>query len=333
MDKIDLSIPRTIDVLLFDGVNLLDVAGPVQAFNEAFIKGSKAYRVRFVVLPDTTTSADQSLVVRSSCGLPLVADALATEESDACDLLIPGGDGVNAQIGNATLRNLISRWYNKRPGSRIISACSGALLLADSGILNSKVATTHWSREAEVLARFPKVRWQTDELMVLDGQVFTSAGVTTSIDLALKIIRIDCGATTALSVARELVVYLTRSSGQNQYAQIIEWQFTGNDQVDRLINKLIERPAHDWSLETMASEIDMTPRTLTRRFKTSFNSSPIKFLEQLRVRLAGDLLCEGMPLARVATRIGFTDTQTLRRAFKRQLATTPGEYVRRFTLS
>ncbi len=323
MDKIN----RQIDVLIYNGVNLLDVSGPVQAFTESCVNGQRAYKLRFVSL--NNENRDHRIV--SSCGLPLGVDCQLSLDSDASDLLIPGGAGVDQLLGNRQLKDIIANWRSTRKDARLLSVCSGALLLADAGVLDGSSATTHWSREADVRRRFPHVRWNLNRIMASTDNVYTSAGVTTGIDLALRIIRQDCGPQAALAVARELVVYLTRSGDQSQYTPIIEWQLHEDEPVARLVTQIVEQPAREWTLALMAETVDMTPRTLTRRFVAGFATSPVRFLEQLRVRLAGDLLSTGMPAARVATRAGFGDVQTLRRAFQRQLGTTLGEYVERFT--
>lgn len=342
--------PHLIDVLLYDGVNLLDVSGPVQAFSEAYREADlespsaprtsrcRAYGIRYVTPPTANTRATDTdlphnrLRVRASCGLTLLADAELSLQSQASDLLIPGGSGVDALLANEPLRHIIASWPDHSAQARLLSVCSGALLLAEAGVLNGCIATTHWSREVEVLQRYPQVQWQLDRIMTSSNRVYTSAGVTTGMDLALDIIRRDCGTQSALAVARELVVYLTRAGGQNQFASLIEWQLHDDESLARLVSSIVEQPAKQWNLALMADQLDMTPRTLTRRFTATFNCSPVRFLEQLRVRLAGDMLSTGMPLAKVATRAGFGDVQTLRRAFKRQMDTTPGEYVSRFSV-
>jgi len=313
---------RAIDVLLFDGANLLDVAGPVQAFNEAKLNAIAAYQIRFVAV--------EASVIKTSCGLHITAPHALSADSAANDLLIPGGDGIDGMLGNQPLQQLIRNWHRARPDGRVISICSGALLLADAGILDGRTATTHWSRESQVKRMFPHVHWSLDQIFTLDNDIRTSAGVTTGIDLALNIIKQDCGAKCALAVARELVVYLQRSGGQSQYAQILEWQFGAEHTLANVIDHLIEQPARNWTLESMADLAGLTPRTLTRKFSVSLNTSPMKFLELLRVRLSSDLLSTGMPAIRVASCVGFNDLQNMRRAYKRQLGTTLGEYIDRF---
>lgn len=314
---------RVIDVLLFDGVNLLDIAGPVQAFNEAKLKAMPAYQVRFV--------AQTPSVLTSTCSLQLTAPNGWDKNSPANDLLIPGGEGIDDLLGNDELRRLIGDWHRTRPNRRIISICSGALLLANAGVLDGRTATTHWSREMQVKQLFPQVNWVLDQIYTRENDIYTSAGVSTGIDLALSIIKQDCSSRCALEVARELVVYLQRSGGQSQYAQILEWQFGTEQMLANVIDKLIEQPTRNWTLDSIADLAGVTPRTLTRQFNSELKTSPMKFLELLRVRLANDMLSADMPIAKVVRRAGFNDIQTMRRAYKRQLGTTLGEYVERFT--
>lgn len=340
---------RTIDVLLFPQVNLLDIAGPVQAFKEARLNGNAAYFIRYVVLPSAetvnrpvaaervssgpslTVASPEALQVQTSCGLSLCASDIISEGQTNADLLIPGGDGVDALLGNPYLKNLI-RQRSITPGNnRIISICSGALLLADADVLAGRQATTHWAREAQVLRQFPSVRWNLNQIIARDDNIYTSAGVTTGIDLALTLIRQDCGSSAALAVARELVVSLKRSGGQSQFAQLIEWQFLAEDSISAIVSSLIEHPERDWTLELMASQASTTTRTLSRKFTNNFNTSPMKFLEQIRIRIASDMMSAGVPLQKVAERSGFGDVQTLRRACKRQLNTTLGDYMRKFS--
>ncbi len=343
MDK----YPRPIDVLLFPGVNLLDIAGPVQAFKEATLHGKPAYHLRFVTLPAamqssndaTTEKYSKALIttgntdydIQTSCGMRVRADHCATASSVNTDLLVPGGEGVDALIGNHHLRKLIAEKCAAKGNARLISICSGALLLADAQILNNRRATTHWAREAQVHKQFPDVLWNMNQIIVHDEQIHTSAGVTTGIDLALSIIKQDCGSSVALAVARELVVSLKRSGGQNQFAQVIEWQFSAEDSIAELVSAIIEQPAHHWTLDLMASRVSTTTRTLSRKFSHHFNTSPMKFVEQIRIRVAGDMLSTGMPVQKVAERSGFRDVQALRRACKRQLNTTLGDYIRKFS--
>lgn len=315
---------RTIDVLLFDGVNMLDVSGPVQAFKTARVRGRRKYRMRYVS-PDGNP-------VRACCGMTLGADGKLADGPDSADLLIPGGEGVDGLLKNSQVRRIIQNRAKAAGQARLISVCSGALVLAAAGILDGHSATTHWSRSGDV-QHYDKVHWDLDRISISDGRVFTSAGVTTGIDLALAIIRQDCGAASALEVARELVVQLRRTGGQSQYAIHLAGQFTRDDNLTLLIEQVVTQPHRDWTLESMASTAGMNPRTLSRHFKRSLNETPAQFVERVRVDHARGLLTEEMPAKQVAIDSGFGDLQRMRRAFQRRFGVGVSEYVSVFGAS
>ncbi len=312
-------LTRTIDVLLFDDVNMLDVAGPVQAFETARINGRRKYLVRFIS-PD-------GKAVRASCGLRLVADGKLSPNAQGNDLLIPGGAGIDALVADERMRDIVRS--RAGGGGRMISVCSGALLLAAAGVLDGIQATTHWSR-LEDTRGFPAVFWDLDRISISQGNVHTSAGVTTGIDLALALIQTDCGPTEALAVARELVVQLRRTGGQSQYAFHLAGQFTGDDTLSKLIEQIVTQPHLDWSLETLAEKAGMNTRTLSRRFKRDTQETPAQFVEKVRVDHARNLLLDDLPLKRVAADSGFGDLQRMRRAFQRQLGVQLSEYRNMF---
>ena len=312
---------RSIDVFLFDDVNILDVSGPVQAFDKVCVDGQKKYDIRFV--------SPGGHPIRASCGLRLSADAPISDDTLNDDLLIPGGEGVNAMLQNTAVCKIIAKHLDRAPGGRIISICSGALLLAEAGILDGRVATTHWSRLADT-KRYERVLWDLDKICTVQGRVFTSAGVTTGIDLALSIIRADCGPTVALSVARELVVQLRRTGGQSQYAIHLAGQFTRDDALTKLIEKVVSAPHLGWSLDAMAEAAGMNPRTLTRRFKRDLQETPAQFVERVRVDHARGLLAEKIPLKKVAAESGFGDLQRMRRAFQRRFDINVSDYINAF---
>ena len=310
--------PRTIDVLLFDGVNMLDVSGPVQAFKTARLNGRRKYRMRYVSLDGNA--------VRSCCGMTLVADAALDVAAAGADLLIPGGEGVDKLVKNLTLRGTIQHRARSDGKARLISVCSGALVLASAGVLDGHVATTHWSR-SEDTQTYDKVRWDLDRISASQGRTFTSAGVTTGIDLALDIIRHDCGAAAALEVARELVVQLRRTGGQSQYAIHLAGQFSRDDNLTRLIEQIVTQPHLDWTMEHMANTAGMNARTLSRHFKRNLNETPARFVERTRVDHARGLLAENMAPKQVAIDCGFGDFQRMRRAFQRRFGVGVSEYI------
>ena len=310
---------RKIDILLFDDVNLLDVAGPVQAFEAANTHGGDRYQLRFV------STDGQS--VRACCGLKLGSDAKFTSSSSSDDLLIPGGAGVDIVAVDRDVLGIIRK--RAKNDGRIISVCSGALILAAAGVLDGLEATTHWSR-AEDTRRYPGVFWNLDRINITQGNVFTSAGVTTGIDLALAIIQADCGPAVALAVARELVVQLRRTGGQSQYAFHLVGQFAKGEALTQLIEKIVAAPQLDWTLDKLAETAGMNARTLSRRFKRDTDETPAQFVEKVRVDHARNLLSESLPLKQVAADSGFGDLQRMRRAFQRRFGVQLNEYRNMF---
>ncbi|MEP3347267.1 MAG: DJ-1/PfpI family protein [Litoreibacter sp.] len=322
ISNIDKSLKtRSIDVLLFDDVNLLDVSGPVQAFDTAMVGGEKRYDVRYVSIDGGP--------VRAGCGLRMTPDAALSPQTTSDDLLIPGGAGVDALIPNSAACDIVANHLDRKPNGRVISICSGALLLAAAGVLDGRTATTHWSRLANT-KEYDRVLWDLDQIAIGQDRVFTSAGVTTGIDLALSIIRADCGATVALAVARELVVQLRRTGGQSQYAIHLAGQFTKDDALTQLIEQVVAEPHLDWSLDGLAKTAGMNPRTLSRYFKRDLQENPAQFVERIRIEHARGLMADKLPLKRVAQLSGFGDLQRMRRAFQRRLGVNISDYVNSF---
>ena len=314
--------PRPIDVLVFDKVNIVDVAGPVQAFDDARLKGERAYTLRYLS-PDGGA-------VRASCGLRLAVDGALASHAPEADLLVPGGGGVDLLLNEESVLAPIRAQAKTRRGGRLISVCSGALLLAAAGVLNGRPATTHWSRGKMVRELYPAVHWELDRIFTRSGQIYSSAGVCTGIDLALFIIQQDCGNQEALAVAQELVVYMRRGGGQGQYSNVLQAQFALEAPLVRLAERIAENPQKNWTLDALAAEANMSSRTLSRRFSTTLGISPVQFVELTRLEAARALLSEGVPKKQVAAQSGFGDLQRMRRSFQRHLGVSASEYLGRF---
>lgn len=321
---------RQIDVFIYNGMNLLDVAGPVQAFSTAKDGDQYAYKHRYLSLDGTPITA--------CCGMRVQADGMLGQAGSSNDLLVPGGNGVDLYLSNRSLQKAFGSYASKHENNRIISICSGALLLADAGLLNGMEATTHWARETQSKAQFPAVDWNLDKIYIApqnkQRKIYTSAGVTTGIDLALSIIAQDLGAKAALDVARELVVFLKRSGGQSQFSNYLIQQYeaksTGKDGLARLVAEINHQPTHAWTLDAMAHFAAMNARTLTRKFQSQFATTPAEFVEQVRIDKAREALSQGLVLKQVASTSGFGDVQRMRRAFKRRLGVTLQDYVKGF---
>lgn len=317
-----MQIPRPIDVLVFDHVNMVDVSGPVQAFSDARISGNPAYTLRYL--------SPHGNPVRANCGLSLNVDGALAEHDPGADLLVPGGSGVDELMEDESVLAPIRAQAKRPTRARLISVCSGALLLAKAGVLAGRPATTHWSRGKQVQELFPEVRWELDTIFTQSGSIYTSAGVSTGIDLALSIIQQDCGSPAALAVAQELVVYMRRGGGQSQYSNLLQAQFSLEAPLVRLAETVAENPSENWNLEALAAEANMSNRTLSRKFSTSLGISPVQFVELTRLETARALLSEGVPKKQVAAQSGFGDLQRMRRSFQRHLGVSATEYLQRF---
>ncbi|WP_172151383.1 MULTISPECIES: GlxA family transcriptional regulator [Pseudomonas] len=326
---------KTIACLLYPNVMSLDVTGPLQVFASANVErqrqGLPAF-YRLVVL------GQQAGAIATSAGFQLVAEQ-AWRDIDAAQLdtlLIPGGLGEQAQCQN---QELLSWLRAAEPQVRRLgSVCSGALILAAAGLLDGRRATTHWADADNLRQDYPDVEVLANCLHTYDpqdlhgnGHVFTSAGVTAGIDLALALVEADLGRVTALAVARRLVMFLRRPGGQAQFSALLTPE---PSRVPRLAALLEWIPAHlsdDLSLEALAAQAHMTPRTLSRVFVQELGMGPGRYVERIRLEAARNLLQDAQAsISTVARLTGFGHPENLRRTFHKHLSVSPQEYAERF---
>jgi transcriptional regulator GlxA family with amidase domain len=318
---------RVIEVLAYPAVQLLDVTGPLQVFATANEQVAQAGGVPPYVLR-VIAKGGQS-VTASSAGLGIAADPLPRRGTALDTLLIAGGPGVDAAAADPMLVKWVSERADK--ANRVASVCTGAFLLAASGVLDGRRATTHWSYCAELARRFPKVQVEADPIFVRDGSVWTSAGVTAGIDLALAFVEEDLGRTFALAVARYLVVFLKRPGGQAQFSTALSLQ-AAEDKFGALHEWIAKHLADDISLPALARQAGMSERSFSRRYAEATGLTPVHAVERLRVEAARRLLSESrLPVKRISQRCGFGSEETMRRSFLRLLATTPQDYRSRFS--
>ncbi|WP_407166804.1 GlxA family transcriptional regulator [Bradyrhizobium sp. ORS 111] len=316
---------RLVEVLAYPAVQLLDVTGPLQVFASANALLAKAgnaepYTVR-VVAKDGPT-------IEASAGVGLAVHSLPSSDVAVDTLIVPGGDGVDAAAADRVLLD----WIRNRAGQarRTASVCTGAFLLAASGVLDGRRAVTHWGFCAELARRFPAVRVEPDPIFLRDGPFWTSAGVTSGIDLALALVEEDLGRDAALAIARYLVVFFKRPGGQAQFSEILSLQATG-DKFGALHDWISNHLADDLSLPTLAKQAGMSERSFSRRYAETTGLTPARAIERLRVEGARHLLSETrLPIKRISQRCGFGSEETMRRSFLRLLATTPQDYRARF---
>ncbi|MDE1145841.1 MAG: GlxA family transcriptional regulator [Azospirillaceae bacterium] len=305
-------MPRTIAFLAFPGFQLLDVSGPLAAFEIAGRYARQPYDIRIMALHPGP--------VASSSGACLLAERLV--DAGAIDtLLISGGDGINdawrdeAQV--AYVRSVAGR------ARRLASVCSGTFLLAAAGLLDGRRATTHWCRTVEFGRRFPAVTLEADRIFIRDGAYWTSAGITAGMDLALALIAEDHGEAIARRTARQLVMYYRRQGGQSQFSALLDMQPVGS-RFGTLLAWMRENLEQPLKVEHLADRAAMSPRNFARAFAAEVGVTPAKAVEQLRLETARARVEEGPePIDRIATETGFGDGERMRRAFLRAYGVAP----------
>ncbi|MET9876970.1 DJ-1/PfpI family protein [Actinacidiphila glaucinigra] len=305
-------------ILVFDGVTLLDVAGPAEVFAEANRFGAD-YQVVLV----SPTGAD----VTSSIGVR-IAVAGAASESAPDTFLVAGADlyprnAVGGDLVEAAL-TLAER------ADRTASICTGAFVLGAAGLLDGKRATTHWKVTHELAARYRSSSVVPDAIYVQDGTTYTSAGVTAGIDLALALVEEDHGPYLTREVARSLVVYLQRSGGQSQFSAPLQEPPPRSPAVRRIADLVTADPAGDHSVGELAKRLNLSSRHLTRLFREEMSTTPARYVEMIRFDMAKALLDQGHTATQVASLAGFPSYESMRRVFVKKMAISPAAYQRRF---
>ncbi|WP_218171394.1 GlxA family transcriptional regulator [Pseudomonas gingeri] len=322
-----MNTPRTIRILAFPNVQVLDVTGPLQVFASA----NDLARAEGLPLPyAVSVIADQREPVMSSAGLALVAEPLPATGVSCDTLIISGGWGTYAAAEDPAL----VAWVRQQASCarRVASVCTGAFLLAASGWLDGRRVATHWTRCEQLAAQYPRVRVEPNPIFINDGPVWTSAGVTAGIDLSLALVEADLGRPVALEVARHLVVFLKRPGGQSQFSATLSLQKAGSRFGD-LQAWIAEHLAQDLSIPILAQQAGMSERSFVRHYRAETGQTPARAIEQIRVETARRLLSDtALPIKRIATRCGFGSEETLRRSFLRAMSITPQAYRERFSL-
>ncbi|MEU7228089.1 GlxA family transcriptional regulator [Streptomyces chrestomyceticus] len=317
-------------IAVFPDVDLLDVTGPAEVFALANREtgGRAGYRVRLAG-PDAGA-------VRTSAGVRLFADVSFAEVGEQVDtLLVPGAVDMTDDGPVARTDPAVVAWVRETAphARRVASVCVGAHLLAAAGLLGGKTATTHWSTSAQLAADHPDVTVDPDPIFVRSdcGRLWTGAGISACLDLALALVAEDLGEQTALAVARQLVMYLKRQGGQSQFSVPLSRPAAERRGIDELRLWISDHLDGDLSAPALAARMCLSERHFARVFKQETGSSPAAYVEAARVELARRLLeTTDCPLDQVAAAAGLGSAETLHRAFRRQLATTPAAYRRRF---
>ena len=316
-------LPKRIGFLLFEGITALDVAGPMEAFATARVSQSKMPCYQLTTIGVTKKS------VISESGLILKPQVSLAECPRLDTLVIPGGRGLRASVTN----KLIVDWISSRAKSirRIASVCTGIYGLAPTGLLDGKAVTTHWRFAEDVASKFPALKVEANSLFLSVGAVHTSAGITAGIDLCLALIEEDYGRSTALGVARELVMFIKRSGGQEQYSEPLQFQVESTDALAEVAAYIRSHLDRDLSVEVLAEVACLSYRQFSRRFRAIFNASPAAYVEATRLDEARTRLSEtDCNIGKLAESIGFASDDAFRRAFERKFGVTPSSYRSRF---
>jgi transcriptional regulator GlxA family with amidase domain len=313
--------PHRVVVLLYDGIQMLDVTGPVDAFAAANTVGGH-YRV--------THASVSGRDVTASSGARLGADVVAAETSGPIDtLLVPGTPDWQAGISDQELVNTVRALAGR--AARTVAICAGAFPLAATGLLCGRRAATHWKLARHLAARFPDITVDPAAIFVTDGPYTTSAGVTAGIDLALSLIERDHGPAVARDVARELVVFMARPGDQSQFSVRTEAIPITNSVVRATMNAITADPAANHSLDRLAAAAGVSARHLNRLFHDETGYTAARFVDRVRLEAACNLLTSGQrALDDIAEQTGVGSTTSLRRLFHRELGITPGAYRQRF---
>jgi transcriptional regulator GlxA family with amidase domain len=323
--------PHSVVMLGYPDAQILDISGPLEVFARTArwladkgICSHQAYTVELV-------AAGQGPVTTSS-GIAVVAQRGYREVVRADTLLIAGGIGCARVMEDAE----VLRWIRRiapRIG-RLGSVCSGALVLGRAGLLDNRSATTHWDY-VEALARTSaSIRVQPDAIYVRDGNLYTSAGVTAGIDMALAMVESDWGQPVALAVAQELVMFLKRPGGQSQFSAQLAAQFSEDDKLRELQLWILDHLDHDLSVPALAARLAMSERNFARRFSADVGMAPAHYVARVRLEAARRRLEENnLRVSQVARRCGFGTEETMRRTFVAELGVSPSDYRERFRSS
>ncbi|MFF5704910.1 GlxA family transcriptional regulator [Streptomyces sp. NPDC012794] len=317
-------------IAVFPDVDLLDVTGPAEVF--ALANRETGGRAGYEVV----LAGPEAGPVRTSAGVRLLADRAFGEVGERVDtLLVPGAVDVTDAGPVARIDEAVVEWVRETAphARRVASVCVGAHLLAAAGLLDGRTATTHWSTAAQLAAEHPQVVVDPDPIFVRTdhGRLWTGAGISACLDLALALVAEDLGEQTALAVARQLVMYLKRQGGQSQFSVPLSRPAAGRRDIDDLRVWIADHLDADLSAPALAARMCLSERHFARVFTQETGTSPAAYVEAARVEAARRVLeTTDSPLDQVAAAAGLGSAETLHRAFRRQLATTPAAYRRRF---
>jgi transcriptional regulator GlxA family with amidase domain len=332
--------PKRVLIIAPAPAQLLDLAGPAEVFSQAgrlFCQSTTGtisapiclYDVTVVVVPGLDTTDGRT----TSCGLPLSAgpslEALLADRRPLDTLILGGGEGARRRAEEPELREAVGQLAGR--ARRVASVCTGAFVLAATGLLDGRRTATHWRWCALLARRYPRLKVEPDPIYTRDGNIWTSAGVTAGMDLALALVEEDFGHVLALSIARELVMFLRRPGGQGQFSATLAAQTASAPDLHDLVGWISDNLHRPLTVEALAARTRYSPRQFARVFVQALGVSPGLMVDRMRIEAARRLLEETpQGLAAIAAACGFGTEEALRRAFLRHLGVPPGAYRDRF---
>ena len=320
--------PHRVVMLAFPQAQVLDITGPLEVFART-TRWLRDHRGQRVAAYETELVASKAGPLETSGGLRLFASRRYAQASPADTLLVSGGIGCEAAMADRKLLKWVAAQLSRV--QRLGSICNGALLLARAGLLDGRAATTHWAYCDRLARMAPRARVQPDAIYVQSGKVFTSAGVTAGMDLALALVENDWGKAVALAVAQELVLFLKRPGGQSQFSRHLIAQ-RRDDVFGELELWILEHLDSDLSIATLARRMNMSERHFARLFSQRVDMSPAAYVRRVRIEEARRRIEEGAgQFKQLARSCGFADEQTLRRCFQQLIGVTPADYRSRFS--
>lgn len=324
---------RHIVILVPQNSTLLTAVGPLEVFAKAIeqfdlLQGDVNFKYQTHVV-----AMDKGQQINTSCGLPVLSEGCYTEINYPIDTLIITG---LARYLDTDLRYEMMQWLNNKSKTirRICSVCSGAFILAEAGLLDGRKATAHWSKNEELAQMYPSIDVQIARIFIKDGNIYTAAGITSGMDLALALIEEDLGQNFALHIARWLVLYLKRPGNQSQFSTYLDCKKIGNPTIRKVCEWIMEHLREDITVEGLAEYAAMSPRNFARVFVRELRVTPAKFINKLRVENASQHLIETqLSIDEIAYHCGLKTGENLHRQFLNFLEVSPAQYRKSFQSS
>jgi len=325
---------KHIAFLVMPDVTLLDVTGPMEVFSQTKDCMAKKYNEPPFIYELHTIATERTKFIRSDSGLILLCnDTLSSVDYAIDTLFIPGisnllYDSYKKRLGKRVLEWIVEQSKSVR---RICSVCTGSFFLAEAGILNGKRATTHWELCDQLKKDYPAIQVESEPIFVKDGSIYSSAGITAGMDLALALIEADLGRSVAMEVAKQMVLYLKRSGNQSQFSSVLVHQHTETNPIIELQTWIQKHLKEELTIEKLAEKAHMSPRNFARVFVRETGITPSKYVDKLRIEAACRLLVETqLNLKEIAVDCGLNSSDNMRRLFVKYLQTTPNEYRMNF---